>query len=92
MLYAAALGWAPFDAYAWGWGNALHFALLVLTLLLLWRRIRFGVVLLAAALAYPLRFADSLNLWDYVVDPLFVVSSAAALLARPLRRPRAAPA
>lgn len=88
LLYASALGLVPFDLYARGWGSALHFVLLVLTLLLLWRRNRFGAVLLAAALAHTLRLVDSLNLWDYVVDPLFLVTSGAALLARALRRLR----
>ena len=83
-----ALGWAPLDAYAWGWGSALHFALLGLTLLLLGWRNRFGAVLLAATLAYPLRLVDSLNLWDYVVDPLFLVTIGTDLLARALRRMR----
>ena len=92
LLYASALRWAPFDLYAWGWGSGLHIVLFVPTLLLLGWRNRFGAVLVAAALAYPLRLVDSLNLWDYLVDPLFLITSGAALLARSVRRMRTAPA
>ena len=91
LLYASALRWAP-HFYAWGWGSGLHIVLFVPTLLLLGWRNRFGAVLVVAALAYPLRLVDSLNLWDYLVDPLFLITSGAALLARSVRRMRTAPA
>ena len=96
LLYASALRWAPVDLYAWGWGGGLHIVLFVSTLLLLAWRSRFGTVLAAAALAYALRLVDSANLWDYVVDPLFLIVSGSALLARSVqrsaRRSHAAPA
>ena len=51
----------------------------LLTVGLLWKQNRFGVVLLLAILAYRLRLLESTNYWDYLVDPIGWVVSMIAL-------------
>lgn len=80
LLYPSALGLGPqnFDSYALGWpwlfwkqsfvlfgGAAFAAAGLLL------RSNRFGFVLLAAFAGYALRFQESANFWDYLIDPVF---------------------
>jgi hypothetical protein len=77
LLYPMALGLGGFDPYGLGFGSAwLLLPLLLITLFLLHGRNRFGAVLVASVLAYNLRLLESSNLWDYLLDPLFVVSAA----------------
>ncbi len=86
-LYPTALGWGRFDVYKYGWNfSALTLAVGALALLLIWRGNRFSLVLGAALLAWQLRLLESRNLWDYLVDPLLVVISGAALAGRLVRR------
>ena len=61
-LYPLALGWGSFDPYAWGWSFSPLFVLgAVLTALLLWKRNRFGLLLLVAVAAYHLHLLESAN-------------------------------
>lgn len=79
-LYPMALGLGGLDPYEFGWSFSLLFVLLmVITLILLFVRNRFGVVLVACILGYDLRVLESLNLWDYLVDPFFVLISGVML-------------
>jgi hypothetical protein len=79
-LYPMALGMGTFDPYAAGWRFSWLFViLLVMTLVLIFSKNRFSVVLLATILAYNLHLLESPNLWDYVVDPLLVLISIAGL-------------
>lgn len=75
-LYPLALGWGSFDPYEWGWRfSPLFVASAVLTTLLLWKRSRFGLVLLLAIAAYHLRLLESANYWDYLLDPVYCLVS-----------------
>ena len=80
ILYPMGLGLGSFDPYTSGWEFSWLFMLLLLaTLGLLLMRNRFGVVLIVCILAYNLLLLESSNLWDYLVDPLYVITSAVAL-------------
>ena len=87
ILYPMALGLGRFDPYQAGWGFSwLFVALCVVTILLLIIKNRFAVVLMAAILAYNLRLLESINLWDYLVDPFMLVVSGIILTSVLLRK------
>jgi MFS family permease len=82
-LYPMALGLGRFDPYEFGWSFSWLFVLLmVATLVLLFMKDRFGVVLVASILGYDLQVLESANLWDYLVDPFFALISAFVLAGR----------
>ena len=86
-LYPSALGWGHFDVYTLGWNfSALTVAMGALSLVLLWRGNRFSLVLAAALLAWQLGLLESRNLWDYLVDPILFLLSAAVLVGKLVRR------
>lgn len=88
-LYPSALGLGRFDAYGLGWGyTGLAAVVAVLAILLLWRGSRFGIVLVLATTAWAGSLLESSNYWDYLVDPVYVVTGLGALLIdrRPPRR------
>lgn len=83
-LYPSALGlglsWL--DAYALGWpwlewvrSAWLFGAVAFVSGFLVWRRNRFGWVLVASALLYLFAVQESRNFWDYLVDPLYAAIS-----------------
>ena len=75
-LYPMALGLGGLDPYGLGWSFSLLFVLLMaITIILLFMRNRFGVVLVACILGYDLQVLESPNLWDYLVDPFFALIS-----------------
>lgn len=81
LLYPFALGLGPFDPYALGWqwpGVACVAA--VLAAILIWRDNSFGLVLLAAGVAWQVGCLESDNAWDYLVDPLYVALSFIGLM------------
>jgi hypothetical protein len=79
-LYPLALGWGSFDPYEWGWRfSPLFVASALVTSLLLWKQSRFGLLLLLATTAYQLRLLESANYWDYLLDPVYCVTSLLAL-------------
>jgi hypothetical protein len=86
-LYPMAMGLSRFDPYVLGWDFSLFFVLLLTAtlLLLLWGD-RFGIVLTAVILAYNLKVLESPNLWDYAVDPFYVIVSVAGLVYSTVRR------
>ena len=57
------------------WGT---FAWVGLTAWLIWKRNRFGLLLLLAVTAFHLGLLESTNYWDYLLDPVY---SAACLVA-----------
>ena len=76
LLYPFALGLSSFDPYSLGWqwpGVACVAA--VLAVFLIWRDNSFGLVLLAAGVAWQIGCLESDNAWDYLVDPLYVALS-----------------
>lgn len=88
-LYPSALGAGPqcLDAYALGWpwlfpmpSLAFFGGIALVSATLLWRGNRFGYVLLAALLAYPVGLQPSENLWDYLIDPVYASTSLLAML------------
>jgi hypothetical protein len=80
LLYPFALGVGSVDPYEWGWYRSPLFIVVgVLTGWLIWTRNRFGLLLLAAVIAYHLRLFESSNYWDYLVDPLYWFTSLVAL-------------
>lgn len=79
-LYPLALGLTRWDPYSAGWGFSWLFVLAFLTtLLLLFLKNRFAMVLMAAILAYDLQMLESTNLWDYLVDPFMAPVSLVGL-------------
>ena len=83
FLYPFALGWTPFDPYSLGYGSIVFLtALLCVTLAAWWARLNLIVlIVIAAALAYPLGAYESRSLWDYLIDPLVSVYALVRLLA-----------
>ncbi len=83
LLYPFALGVSSIDPYQWGWYRSPLFVIVgVLTGWLLWTRNRFGILLLAAVVAYHLRLGESSNYWDYLIDPVYWFASLVALARR----------
>lgn len=83
LLYPMALGVSSIDPYEWGWFRSPLFVVVgVLTGWLIWTRNRFGILLLAAVLAYHLQLGESSNYWDYLIDPVFWLASLVALARR----------
>ena len=88
ILYPSALGLGPrnFDAYSlgWPWSGAesllLFGAVTICTAFLFLRGNRFGVVLLLAMLGYVTQFQESLNYWDYILDPVYGAASLVGLI------------
>jgi len=80
-LYPMALGLGPFDPYVLGWRFSWLFVIfLVLTIVLLWWKNRLGIVLMLCILSYNLQLLESPNLWDYFIDPIFLIISIIALV------------
>lgn len=80
MLYPFALGVGSIDPYEWGWYRSPLFVMVgLLTGWLIWTRNRFGILLLAAIVAFHLRLGESSNYWDYLVDPVYWFASLVAL-------------
>jgi hypothetical protein len=75
VLYPFSLGLTAFDSYALGYGSKLFCSFLLLVALTAWY---FNVYLVVIILlldisAFLLGFYESLNLWDYLIDPLLTV-------------------
>jgi hypothetical protein len=96
LLYPFALGVGKFDPYSWGWKLGVLFPVTALcAMVLIWRRNRLGWLLLFSMLAYDARCLESINFWDYLVDPVYWFVSVvmfARLIVRKLRGPTSATA
>jgi len=83
IFYPLVLGVGQVDPYAWGYAN--HYmpaVLLGLSLLMFLRQFyMFSSILLAAVLAWNIGLLQSVNLWDYLLDP-FVFFYALAKVVR----------
>jgi len=96
LLYPFALGVGKFDPYSWGWKLGVLFPVTALcAMVLIWKRNRLGWLLLFSMLAYDARCLESINFWDYLVDPVYWFVSVvmfAGLILRKLRGPASATA
>jgi hypothetical protein len=59
---------------------------MVITVILLFTKNRFGIVLVTCILGYDLQLLESPNLWDYLVDPFFALISGVVLAAQFIRK------
>ncbi len=75
LLYPFALGLTMFDSYGLGYSNPWLLAVLFILALFFWLRKYYflAVIITAAVIAYTLQLLESHNLWDYLIDPLFLV-------------------
>ena len=74
VLYPSALGLTHIDTYSWGWvPHGLLVAVALITIVLLWKKNAFGVLLLLALGAFAFQLQASTNLWDYLIDPIYGV-------------------
>ena len=71
------------DFHYWGWHSNYAAAALALTAIvfLAWGN-RFGVLLVAALVAFGLGALESSNCWDYVVDPIYWLASVVVIVRR----------
>ncbi len=72
VLYPAAVGFLNYDTYVLGYsGYLLPFAIAIVLGYAIYRRYFITALVLNAAIAaFLLSWGQSLNLWDYVVDPV----------------------
>jgi len=76
VLYPLALGVSSFDPYEWGWRFSPLFVIMgALTSWLIWKQNGFGFLLLLAIVAFQLRLLESSNYWDYLLDPIYCLTS-----------------
>lgn len=91
VLYPSALGLTAIDTYTWGWAspalNWLIAAVALITVFLLWKKNRFGVVLLLGLAAFAGMLKASVNFWDYVIDPIYGAISIILILTWPIQKP-----
>lgn len=75
LLYPFALGLTQYDSYSLGFTSPWLLAvLLVLTLFCWYKKYYFlAVALTAGVAAWSLQLLESLNLWDYMIDPAFLL-------------------
>ena len=75
LLYPLALGLSRFDSYSLGYANLWFLAILfIMALLFWWRRYYFlATSITVSVVAWSLQLLESGNLWDYLLDPVFVV-------------------
>jgi uncharacterized membrane protein len=75
LLYPFALGLTQFDSYSPGFtGTWLLAVLLLITLFCWYKKYYFlAVTLTATVTAWSLQLLESLNLWDYLIDPALLL-------------------
>jgi hypothetical protein len=81
-LYPFALGLTLFDSYRIGFGNYLFLlTILIIVLISVWRKHNLiAIVLSLAVLAWSLGYAESSNVWDYLIDPWLAIVAWVTLL------------
>ncbi len=81
LLYPMAMGMTFFDPYSLGWGfSPLFIAVMLLTVVMLYKKQPLGLALLCCIAAYHLQLLESPNFWDYLVDPVYFFVSMGALI------------
>jgi len=83
VFYPLALGVSSFDPYQLGYSPVFMTVLLCLASIIAWLRAQreLAVILLMPLLAYELHMLESVNLWDYLLDPVLLVYAAVQCLA-----------
>jgi len=71
FFYPLALGLGAFDPYALGYANSylVGFVLIVSLALFIYQYVTLATILLLCILAWQMQLLQSMNLWDYVMDP-----------------------
>ncbi len=86
VLYPMTLGLSRFDPYALGYRpRALLVLIAALVALSWWRRRGAALVLATGVSAFNLGALESVNLWDYLLDPALVAAAWVALAWRGIR-------
>ena len=82
LLYPFALGLTQFDSYRLGYSNLWLVVIILIITLFCWQKKYYFMALMmtAAVAACSLQLLESHNLWDYLLDPLFII---AVILTRP---------
>jgi len=75
LLYPFALGLTQFDSYSLGYANPWMLATLLILTLFCWLRQYYflATIITVAVIAGSLQLLESRNLWDYLIDPAFVL-------------------
>ncbi|CDS50192.1 hypothetical protein [Polaromonas sp. CG9_12] len=75
VLYPTALGWGDWDAYRSGWGAFAMLGILLMLSLACWiGGLRLLPALVGLALlAWVIGLMESVNLWDYLIDPWLAI-------------------
>ena len=75
LIATTALGLTMFDSYSLGYSNPWLLAVLFIMALFFWLRKYYflAVIITAAVVAFTLQLLESRNLWDYLIDPLFLI-------------------
>jgi hypothetical protein len=83
VLYLPPMFGGGVDIYVWGWDTDVAiWTLAGVTVLLLALGNRLGVLLLAALPAFAAGMLESVNCWDYVIDPIYWLVSLGILIRR----------
>ncbi|MBN1627279.1 MAG: hypothetical protein JW944_12210 [Deltaproteobacteria bacterium] len=76
FLYPMALGLGAYDPYREGFSFSwLFIVLMALNIILILFKNPFSFILLCAIISYNLKLLESVNLWDYFIDPFFFITS-----------------
>jgi hypothetical protein len=75
LLYPFALGLTQFDSYRLGYANPWMLATLLVVTLFCWFRHYYflATIITVAVIADSLQLLESRNLWDYLIDPAFIL-------------------
>lgn len=75
MFYPLVLGMTSLDPYAWGYSPQLLGTLIAVVSFVVWQKGRrnLAVILLLPLPAFHLSLLESVNLWDYLMDPVIFV-------------------
>ena len=82
LLFPPTIGLSSADIYSWGWCKGFVLAVGLLTLGLLLKGNRFGVILLIDLLVHFLRPGAAKNAWDVLIDPLYGVAALVVVFSR----------
>jgi hypothetical protein len=76
FLYPMGLGLGNYDPYQLGWGFSWWFVIVfILTIVLLYKKNYFAILLIASILAFDFHLLESTNFWDYLIDPAYFILS-----------------